>query len=154
MGRQLTILVSMFLAFSLTACGSGGNGDSAEGTTGTVRVLVTDAPFPVQVVESATVVIREVSVRAADGLPHQGFGENGGIPFGRFVPRVSRAYPFDAPGCIVIGLPQRLERLFVGLWRHGAFAEPCPCAAAPQGREFRARKSARPSRTRPGASRV
>jgi hypothetical protein len=67
MGRRFTILVSMYLAFFLTACGGGGNGDSSEGAPGTVRVLVTDAPFPVQFVESATVVIREVSVRAADG---------------------------------------------------------------------------------------
>jgi hypothetical protein len=67
MGRRFTVLVFVSLAFSVAACGNSDDGDASHDATGTLRVLVTDAPFPVEFVESATVIIREVSVRAGDG---------------------------------------------------------------------------------------
>lgn len=52
-------LVSI-LALGLVACG-GGSGATSGG--GTLKVSITDAPFPGDLVESATVVIREVRAR-------------------------------------------------------------------------------------------
>ena len=50
----------------LTACGGGASGADAP-TSAALRVYVTDAPFPGDLVACATVVIREVRVREASG---------------------------------------------------------------------------------------
>jgi len=58
-----------FGALALSACGGGGGGPAAGGSGGggggspaTLRILVTDGPFPFDYVESASVVINEVRV--------------------------------------------------------------------------------------------
>ncbi|MGE3752815.1 MAG: carboxypeptidase regulatory-like domain-containing protein [Planctomycetota bacterium] len=58
-------------AVALPACGTGGTGSvgadgSAVLTGGKLRISVTDAPFPFDFVQSASVVIREVQVRDRD----------------------------------------------------------------------------------------
>jgi hypothetical protein len=62
------------LALILYACGGSGGGSSsvdnsasASNSTGILKVSVTDAPFPFSFVDSASVIIREVWVRHADG---------------------------------------------------------------------------------------
>ena len=64
--------ISIILTLIFYACGSGGGGSdpvtaSGSDSSGTLRISVTDAPFPFQYVKSASVVIREVWVRHADG---------------------------------------------------------------------------------------
>lgn len=58
----LGLVLSLFLA----ACGGGGPG-SAPADGPNFKLSVTDAPFPGDLVESATVVIREVRLRDQDG---------------------------------------------------------------------------------------
>jgi hypothetical protein len=64
----------VIVALILYACGGSGGGsgsvtNTASGSvsSGTLRISVTDAPFPFNYVESASVIIREVWVRHGDG---------------------------------------------------------------------------------------
>ncbi len=59
-------IFALALFIVLPACGGSGGTGSAQ-TGGTLRVSITDAPFPSSFVESASVVIREVRVRDKDG---------------------------------------------------------------------------------------
>ena len=59
------IFLGLALCGLLAACGGGSGGTASGGTN--FKIYVTDAPFPGDLVESATVVIREVRVRAAGG---------------------------------------------------------------------------------------
>src|SRR5262245_31467358 len=58
-------------ALAFAGCGGGGGGSSPGGGGGggptTLRVFVTDAPFPFQYVDSATVTINEVRVHEVGG---------------------------------------------------------------------------------------
>jgi hypothetical protein len=63
----------IILALILYACGGSGGGSgsvdnkSSGSNSGILKISVTDAPFPFQFVDSASVIIREVWVRHADG---------------------------------------------------------------------------------------
>jgi hypothetical protein len=69
--KKISRFLILVLVLALSACGgSGSSGGSSSGggsNQGTLVVKVTDAPFPFEFVESATVVINEVWVRNADG---------------------------------------------------------------------------------------
>jgi hypothetical protein len=61
-------ILACFVIASVTGCGGGsGSSGNVSSGDGTLRVSVTDAPFPFEYVESASVRIIEVSVRHADG---------------------------------------------------------------------------------------
>src|SRR5262245_28196369 len=60
----LSPLVALGLAFGLGACG--------DSDTGTVRVQLTDAPFPFEMLESATVDINEVKVHVTSDPGDEG----------------------------------------------------------------------------------
>ena len=61
------VLAGLLLGGLLSACG-GGSGATAPGVAGpNFKLFVTDAPFPGEMVESATIVIREVRVRDVEG---------------------------------------------------------------------------------------
>ena len=63
----------IILALILYACGGSGGGsssvdnNSSGSNSGILKISVTDAPFPFQFVDSASVIIKEVWVRHADG---------------------------------------------------------------------------------------
>ena len=59
--------VGLALCGLLAACGGGSGAGGSPAGSATLKLFVTDAPFPGDLVESATIVIREVRVRAADG---------------------------------------------------------------------------------------
>jgi hypothetical protein len=74
--------LTLALLLLLAACGGGTVGGEAAATSA-IRLHVTDAPFPSSYVESASVVIREVRVRSADGgwnTAFEGFEEIDLVP--------------------------------------------------------------------------
>jgi hypothetical protein len=56
-------LVAALALGTLAACGGAGGGPSIGGDSGVLKVFVTDAPFPYSLVESASIVVREVRAR-------------------------------------------------------------------------------------------
>lgn len=60
-------ILACFVVTSVTGCGGSTGGGAGSSGGGTLSVSVTDAPFPFEYVESASVIIREVWVRHADG---------------------------------------------------------------------------------------
>ena len=74
MRQYITTATAIVIGFALAACG-GGNEFSGSSSTGggvgsggqTLRISITDAPFPSEYVESATVVIKEVLVHERGG---------------------------------------------------------------------------------------
>ncbi len=71
MKNLLQLILITIAAFIFSACGSSGggsgSGDSVQGESGTLRVQITDAPFPFSYVKSASVIIKEVWIRHSDG---------------------------------------------------------------------------------------
>jgi len=66
--KTIVILcVSALAVLCLTKCSVSPDGNG--GTTGKLRILVTDKPFPLNLIEEATVVITRVDVRRAEGAP-------------------------------------------------------------------------------------
>ena len=59
------LLAGLALCGLMTACGGGSGAAPAQGPN--FKLYVTDAPFPGDLVESATIVIREVRVRSSEG---------------------------------------------------------------------------------------
>jgi hypothetical protein len=68
MKRWLVFVIAIF-SLSLFACGGSGGGGSESNADnlGTLRIHVTDAPFPFKYVKSASIVIQQVWIRHADG---------------------------------------------------------------------------------------
>lgn len=66
-----TALVSLaaLVCLAFSACGGGASGSAVPAAPGTssLKIYVTDAPFPGDLVESATVTIKQVQVREAGG---------------------------------------------------------------------------------------
>lgn len=76
--RLLTTTLATLTVVALVACGGGsGSGTTDVGnvspTAGTLRIYVTDAPFPYDYVQSATVEIEEIRVRNASAAEDEGW---------------------------------------------------------------------------------
>lgn len=70
--KRCLVFVIAILSLSLFSCGGSGGGggggsESIADNIGTLRIHVTDAPFPFKYVESASIIIQQVWIRHADG---------------------------------------------------------------------------------------
>ena len=110
------------------ATGSGGTGGAGGGST--LKISVTDAPFPASFVESATVVINEVRIRDKDADAWVAELRRQGVPAGpiNFADEALGSEQTRARAMIV-----ELEHPLVGLVRSLA----CPVHAAGRGPTYR-----------------